>query len=94
MWGRVVYVSGESADFTTGNAALAAWERYALARNYPIGAASPPMLSSLVIAHHALGLEQDVDAWADTVEDVELHHRDELPPTRPEPSTVSPQRRP
>ena len=85
--GRVEFASGETAEFTAGNAALAAWERYAMRHGLPMGKESPPTMSSLVIAHHALGVEQGVDAWIETVEGIELDAEDPANPTAPEPST-------
>ena len=70
--GRVEYADGTTADFTAGNAALAAWERYAMRHKLPMGADSPPTMSSLVIAHHALAIEQGVDAWIESVQGIEL----------------------
>ena len=70
--GTVKYVDGTSTEIEAGNAALASWERYALRHGYPIGKDAPPLLSSLVIAHHALGIEQGVDAWMETVDGITL----------------------
>jgi hypothetical protein len=70
--GRVQYADGSIAEFEAGNAALAAWERYAMRNKLPMGQDSPPTMSSLVIAHHALGVEQGIDAWIESVEGIEL----------------------
>lgn len=87
--GRLEYVGGEAVEFTAGNAALAVWERYAVRNGLPMGKESPPLLSSLVIAHHALGIEQGIDAWIETVDGIELEAEGgEVPPTNADPSTV------
>lgn len=89
--GTVHFADGTKAAFETGNAALAAWERYAMRHKLPMGAASPPTLSSMVIAHHALAVEEGFDAWAETVLGIELNANQDgepvVPPTPPEPST-------
>ena len=88
--GRVQYADGRVETFTAGNAALAAWERYALRHKIPIGADSPPTMSSLVIAHHALAVEQGVDAWIETVDGVELDaDNEEEPAAEPVDPTLS-----
>lgn len=87
--------SDEIVEFAAGNAALAAWERYAIRNKMPMGKESPPLLSSLVVAHHALGIEQGFDAWAETVESIELDATDldgdgkpiDVPPTHAAAST-------
>lgn len=90
--GRVEYDDGRLVEFEAGNAALAAWERYAMRNKLPLGVDSPPTMSALVIAHHALGIEQGVDAWLETVQGIELDAPDEAAadPTRLEVSTGSP----
>ena len=45
---------------------------------------APPMLSALVIAHHALGVEEGFDVWRQLVVGVELETPDGVPPTLPE----------
>lgn len=70
--GTVEYAGGRTESFETGTAALAEWELYALRHGYPIGQAAPPMLSALVIAHHALGVEEGFDVWRRSVEGCEL----------------------
>ena len=82
--GKVEYVDGTSDEFECGNAGLAAWERYALRNGFPIGKDSAPMLSSLVIAHHALAIEMGVDAWADTIDGIDLDV-EKVPPTQAAP---------
>lgn len=90
--GTVTMEDGTETPFETGNAALAAWERYAMRNKLPMGAASPPTLSSMVIAHHALGVEEGFDAWAETVAGIELNAEQDgaavVPPTPPEASTA------
>ena len=56
--GTIEYEGGRQETFETGTAALAEWELYAMRHGYPIGPAAPPMLSGLVIAHHALGVRR------------------------------------
>lgn len=85
--GKVTYADGTEAEFESGNAALAAYEKYAARHGLPTGKDSPPTLSSLVIAHHALGIREGVDAWMETVEGIELDAADPANPTAPEPST-------
>lgn len=90
--GKLQYVgSDEVVEFTAGNAALAAWERYALRNKIPLGREqTPALLSSLVVAHAALGIEQGVDAWIESVDSVELDYVEigpdgkpvEVPPTQ------------
>jgi hypothetical protein len=70
--GVAQFIDGTEREFETGNASLAAWERYAMRHKLPMGAQAPPILSSMVIAHHALGIEQGFDAWSETVEGIEL----------------------
>lgn len=70
--GKIEFEDGRIEEFEAGNAALAAWERYAMRHKLPMGEASPPTMSSLVIAHHALGVEQGVDAWMESVVSIEL----------------------
>lgn len=84
--GKVQFRDGETAEFETGSAALAAYERYALRHGYPIGADMPPTLGALVVAHYALDVEEGFDAWADRVDGVEMETENENP-TEPEPST-------
>ena len=91
LTGTVEYEDGTAEDFETGSAALAAYELYALRHGYPIGTAAPPMLSSLVVAHHALGKAEGFDTWRAKVSGVELNAGGEngtgaVPPTLPEPS--------
>lgn len=84
--GMVEYEGGRVETFETGSAALAEWELYALRHGYPIGAAAPPMLSMLVIAHHAIGAAEGFDVWRRTVSSVEVEQDGELvPPTHPVP---------
>lgn len=90
--GKVTYADGSEETFETGNAALAAWERYAMRNKLPMGADSPPTLSSLVIAHHALGIEEGFDGWSESVAGIELDADQDgepvVPPTQPAPSTA------
>lgn len=81
--GEIEYEGGRVDHFETGTAALAEWELYALRHGYPIGAGAPPMLSALVIAHHALGVEEGFDVWRRSVVGVELEQPDAVPPTLP-----------
>lgn len=85
--GVVHYVDGSSAEFAAGNAAVAAYERYAVRNKLPTGTDAPPTISSMVIAHHALAIEQGFDAWAESVDGIELElDGAAVPPTEPEPS--------
>ena len=72
LTGTIEYEGGRSETFETGAAALAEWELYAMRHGYPMGEAAPPMLSALVIAHHALGIEEGFDVWRRSVQNVEL----------------------
>jgi hypothetical protein len=85
--GTVEYDGGRTVEFETGTAALAEWELYALRHGYPIGEKAPPMLSALVIAHHALGVEEGFDVWRKTVAGVDLD-ASAVDPTQAVPSTV------
>jgi len=89
--GKVEYVDGEIVEFKAGSRALAEWERYASRHKLGIGKESPPILSSLVIAHFALGIEEGFDAWVDRVDGIELAAEGgddaEVPPTPPVAST-------
>ena len=78
--GTIEYEGGRTEDFETGTAALAEWELYALRHGYPMGEAAPPMLSSLVIAWHALGVSEGFDVWRRSVVGVELE-TEGIPPT-------------
>lgn len=87
---KVTYLDGQEVEVECGTAAVAAWERYAARHGHAHGDDSPATLSNLVIAHRALGIEQGVDAWMETVDgiDVEiLRDGKPVPPTAPEPST-------
>jgi len=85
--GKIGYTDGTEVEFEAGNAAMAAWERYAVRHGLPMGKDSPPTISSLVIAHYALGIEQGADAWMETVDSVECDvpdapdGADAVPPT-------------
>lgn len=82
LHGTVEYQDGETETFDTGSAALAEWELFALRNGFPIGANAPPMLSSLVVAHHALGVTEDFNSWRGRVIGVELE-TEGVPPTLP-----------
>ena len=84
--GSIEYDGGRVEDFETGTAALAEWELYALRHGYPIGENAPPMLSALVIAHHALNVREGFDVWRKSVVGVELEAPEPVPPTLPVPS--------
>lgn len=86
--GHVRLIDGTEHEFECGNAAVAAWERYAIRNKYPIGQDAPPILSSIVAAHHVLGIEEGVDAWAELVDEIEVEAID-VPPTREEASSDS-----
>ena len=88
LTGTVEYEGGRTESFSTGPAALAEWELYALRHGYPIGDAAPPMLSALVIAHHALGVQEGFDVWRRSVEGVEMEAAG-VPPTLPAPTSVA-----
>ena len=85
--GTVEYEGGRVDEFETGPAAIAEWELYALRHGYPIGEAAPPMLSALVIAHHALGVSEGFDVWRKTVFGVEMDAA-AVPPTPRVPSVA------
>ncbi len=84
--GTIEYEGGRIETFETGSAALAEWELYALRHGYPLGTDAPPMLSALVIAHHALGVPEGFDVWRRSVVGVELQEPEGIPPTLPAPS--------
>ena len=87
--GRVEYADGRIQEFRAGNAALAAWERYAMRHKYPLGEGAPGTMSALVIAHHALAIDVGVDAWMETVEGVELEADEDADTVNPTPSALS-----
>jgi hypothetical protein len=87
--GTVEYEGGRTETFETGSAALAEYELYALRHGYPIGRDAPPMLSALVIAHHALGVSEGFDVWRKSVVGVDLKTPEGVPPTLPAASAVS-----
>lgn len=86
--GKVEYEDGTIEEFEAGNVAVAAWERYAVRHKMPMGKDAPPTLSSIVIAHHALGIEQGVDAWAESIVSIELAEKGAVPPTEQAEPTV------
>jgi hypothetical protein len=88
--GKVEYTDGTIEEFEAGNVAVAAWERYAVRHKLPMGKDAPPTLSSIVIAHHALGISEGVDAWAETLVSIELAEKEPeaVPPTPAEASIV------
>ena len=87
--GVVEYDGGRQQSFETGSAALAEYELYALRHGYPIGTDAPPMLSALVIAHHALNIAEGFDVWRRSVVGVELEAPEGVPPTLPAPYVAS-----
>ena len=80
--GTIEYDGGRTETFETGTAALAEWELYAMRHGYPIGEAAPPMLSMLVIAHHALDVQEGFDVWRRSVVGIDLESEG-VPPTLP-----------
>lgn len=86
--GTIEYEGGRTERFETGSAAVAEWELYALRHGYPIGTNAPPMLSALVIAHHALGVEEGFDVWRKSVVGIDVQSSG-VPPTLPVPTAVS-----
>lgn len=70
--GTIEYEGGRTETFETGAAALAEWELYAMRHGFPIGEGAPPMLSALVVAHHALGVAEGFDVWRRSVTNVDL----------------------
>lgn len=95
LTGRVLYLDGTEAEFVAGTIAISAWERYAIRHKLPHGAptddrpGAPGALSDAVIAHHALGIAEGFDAWAETVLSVEItNETPAVPPTEPDPSSA------
>lgn len=88
--GAVEYLDGRVVEFECGTAAVAAWERYAIRNKLPLGEGAPAILSSMVTAHHALGIEEGFDGWAETVLGVDLEAVGEVPPTPPAASLDKP----
>lgn len=78
--GKVEYEGGRVVEFECGAAALAEYELYALRHGYPVGVDRPPMLSALVMIHHALGVDEGFDVWRKSVQTVELE-AEGVPPT-------------
>lgn len=84
--GSVLYTDGRREDFETGLRGARAWERYALRHELPLNPTPetidrfPVHSWRLVIAHAALAVELGVDAWAETIDDLDLE-ASELPPT-------------
>lgn len=87
--GSVEYEGGRVEEFETGSAALAEWELFAMRHGYPLGAAAPPMLSALVVAHAALGVDEGFDVWRKSVLGVELDTSGIVPPTLPAPTAAA-----
>lgn len=81
--GKIEYADGSTEDFETGSAALAEWELFGMRHGYPIGDDRPPMLSALVIAHFALGVDEGFDVWRRTVAGIDLEVPVAIPPTPP-----------
>lgn len=83
--GTVEYTDGREPEaFSTGPAAVAEWELYALRHGYPVKQSeAPPVLASLVIAHFAIGVEEGFDVWRKNVGGVEMNAAG-VPPTPPE----------
>lgn len=81
--GKVLYVDGREAEFECGTAAVAAWERYAIRNRFPYGEDSPPTLSNLAIAHHALAIEEGFDAWIETLDSCEVEALKDGVPIKP-----------
>ena len=81
--GTIEYDGGRTETFETGSAAVAEWELFALRHGYPIGEAAPPMLSALVIAHHALNVAEGFDVWRKSVVGIEMETPETVPPTLP-----------
>ena len=88
LTGTIEYEGGRTEKFETGSAALAEYELFALRHGYPIGKEAPPMLSALVIAHFALGVDEGFDVWRKSVVGVEMESEG-VPPTLPAPTVVS-----
>ena len=86
--GKVEYEGGRVEEFSTGSAALAEWELYALRHGYPIGEGAPAMLSMLVVAHYALGVQEGFEPWRKSVTSLEMESEG-VPPTLPAPTAVA-----
>lgn len=89
LQGTVEYEGGRVEHWQAGSAALAEWELYAQRH----GIADPysgahRVLSTLVVAWAALGVEEGFDVWRKSVMDVDADAAAEtaLPPTVPAPS--------
>jgi len=84
--GVVLYTDGRREPWETGIRGARAWEAYAARHDLPLNPTPDtidrfPVASwRLVLAHFALSVELGVDAWAETVDDIELEAT-ELPPT-------------
>ena len=85
--GTITYEGGRTETFEAGAPALADWELYAMRHGFPIGEAAPPMLSMLVVAYHALGIEEGFDVWRKSVVDFDADVI-EVPPTLPAPTVA------
>lgn len=99
--GTVIYEDGRREPFETGIRGARAWELYATRHDLPLNPNPervdrfPVAQWRLVLAHAALAVELGVDAWADTVADVELDVSDvdpTLPALSPASSSSSPSR--
>lgn len=83
LTGTVEYADGATEEFSTGPAAVAEWELFALRHGYPVKQdEAPPVLASLVIAHFALGCEEGFELWRKSVVGVEMAASG-VPPTLP-----------
>ena len=84
LTGNIEYEGGRIERFETGSAAIAEWELYALRHGYPPKVEDAPrMLMMLVIAHHALGVEEGFEVWRKSVVGLEDTSENVVPPTLP-----------
>ena len=80
--GTIEYEGGRTEEFETGTAAIAEWELFALRHGYPIGEGAPSMLSALVVAHYALGVQEGFEPWRRSVVGIDMELPEGVDPTR------------
>lgn len=86
----VFYEDGREETFSGGSVLVMAWEKYALRHGYPVKIEEAPrVLSTLVMAHKALGVSEGFDVWAETVASVEDAEAETIPPTQAAPISAS-----
>jgi hypothetical protein len=79
--GTLEMEDGRTLTFECGQAALAEWELYAHRHSLPLDPQLSGNLSSLVIAHYALRVEEGFDVWRRNVVGISELEAEGVPPT-------------